>query len=78
LNWFMWSKEVSMMASGRIKGRWHKLRNAMRVQGSPGPADPSMDTPERTAEKKQDAARVPPRYPGDNVPPGAWTGAGPV
>lgn len=66
------------MASGRIKGFWRTMRHAMLAQGNPDHADPGMDTPERAAEKKQDAEHRPPRYRGDNVPPGAWTGAGPV
>ncbi len=70
-------EEVSAMTPGRIKGCWHRVRTFMRLQGNPSHADASMDTPERAAEKKQDAARVPPRYPGDNVPPGAWTSSGP-
>jgi hypothetical protein len=65
------------MASGRIKGFWRRLRNAMHAQGNPSHADPSMDTPERAAEKKHDPERSRPRYPGDDVPSGAWTGIGP-
>ena len=65
------------MASGRIKGFWRRVRKAhLFAQGSPSYADPSMDTPERAAEKKHDPARSRPGYPGDNVPPGAWTSAG--
>lgn len=65
-----------MMASGRIRRFWRGMRNAMLRQGNPGYADPGMDTRERTAEKKLDATHAP-RYPGDNVPPAAWTSGGP-
>ncbi len=65
------------MAFGRIKGFWRRARSSMCLHGNPGHTDARMDTPERAAEKKHDAAHVPPRYPGDNVPPGAWTSSGP-
>ncbi len=65
------------MASSRIKGFWRRVRNSMRLQGNPSHADAGLDTPERAAEKRHDAAHVPPRYPGDDVPPGAWTSSGP-
>jgi len=65
------------MASGRIRGLWRTVRNSMRLRGNRSRAAASMDTPERAAEKKRGAAHVPPRYPGDNVPPGAWTSSGP-
>lgn len=63
------------MASGHIKGFWHRVRNAFH-QKNLSYADRNMDTPERSAEKRQDATRFPPRYPGDNVPPGAWSTGG--
>jgi hypothetical protein len=50
------------------------------VPGNPSCADPSMDTPERAAEKRQDPACSRPGYPGDkvpsgvNVPSGVWWG----
>ncbi len=50
-----------MMVSGRIQGFWRRMRNAMLRQGNPDYADPGRDTPERTAEKKSDAAHHPPR-----------------
>jgi len=65
------------MASSRIKGFWRRMRKAMLLQGNPDYADSGMDTPERAAEKKSDAAHSPPRYPGDDVPSGAWVSGGP-
>ncbi len=65
------------MTFGHFRGFWRRARGSMRRQGNPSYTDAGMDTPERAAEKKHDAARVPPRYPGDNVPPGAWTSGGP-
>jgi hypothetical protein len=70
------NKEVSTMASGRIKGYWHRMRKAMLLQGNPDYADSGIDTPERIAEKKLDAAHHPQRYPGDNVPPAVWGSSG--
>jgi hypothetical protein len=65
------------MVSGRIKGFWRRVRNRhLFAQGNPSYADPSMDTPERAGEKRQDPARFRPGYPGDNVPPGAWSSGG--
>ena len=53
------------MVSGRIKGFWRRVRNRhLFVQGNPSYADPSMDTPERAAEKRQDPAGGRPGYPG--------------
>ena len=65
------------MASGRIKGFWHRVRNALLVQMNPSYSDPSMDTPERAAEKKQDPMRSHPPYPGAGVPPSGLTSGGP-
>jgi hypothetical protein len=63
------------VASGRVKGFWRRVRKAhLFVQGNPSYADPSMDTPERAAEKRQDSARSRPGYPGDKVPSGVWSG----
>ena len=58
------------MASGRIKGYWRRVCNAMLVWGNPSSADPGMDTPERAAEKREDPARSRPDYPGDKIPLG--------
>lgn len=64
------------MASGHIKGFWRRMRKAMLLQGNPDYADSGMDTPERGAEKKSDAAHRPPGYPGDNVPSAVWGSSG--
>jgi hypothetical protein len=60
------------MASGRIRGFWRRISNALVHLGESSDADPGMDTPERTAEKKQDAADARSRYPGASVPPAIW------
>ena len=64
------------MAFGRIKGCWRRIRKAMLLQGNPDYADSGIDTPERIAEKKSDAAHRSPRYPGDNVPTAVWGSSG--
>jgi hypothetical protein len=60
------------MASGRIRGFWRRIGNALVHLGESSEADAGMDTPERTAEKKQDAADARSRYPGAGVPPAIW------
>jgi len=64
------------MAPGRINGFWRRMRHRMLRQGNFSYTDPSMDTPERAAEKKSETAHHPPRYPGDNVPPAVFRSSG--
>ena len=60
------------MTSGRIKGFWRRISNSLVHLGESSDTDPGMDTPERTAEKKHDAADARSRYPGASVPPAIW------
>jgi len=60
------------MASGRTGGFWRRASRALVHLGESPDADPGMDTPERTAEKKHDAADARARYPGDSMPPAIW------
>ncbi len=62
------------MISGRTKGFWRRIRNAVLVQLNPSYADSDMDTPERAAEKKNHPRRFRPKQGSSDLPMGPLMG----